>query len=135
MVLRRLRRTNRPAGFTLLEIMVALAIFALAASVLMVTDGRAIRQTARVQDKIQASWLADQALNRYYGEEIWPDIGRRSNTATLAGKNWTLKNTVTSTSQDGLRKVVIDVFTTESSKDKRAAPIHSLTGYVRRFSK
>ncbi|MCL6271145.1 type II secretion system minor pseudopilin GspI [Sansalvadorimonas sp. 2012CJ34-2] len=126
------RKCRKVAGFTLLEILVALAIFALAASVLLVTDGRAIRQTARVQDKVMASWLADLELNKYYVENAWPDPGKRSSTASLSGREWYLRSIVSVTSQDGLRRVEIGVFPGGATPSDKAVPLYRLTGYVRR---
>ena len=123
---------RKTSGFTLLEILVALAIFALAASVLMVTDGRSIRQTAYVLDKVQASWLADRALNNYYIEEQFPDVGRHSSTVEMSGKQWFLRDQVFATSQDGLRRVEISVFSGAERPADKSVPAFRLTGYIRR---
>ncbi len=119
-------------GFTLLEVLVALAIFALAASVLMVSDGRAIRQTARIQDMIRASWLADAQLNRLYAEESFPNTGNTATVISQNGSQWYLRNTVTETGQGNLRKVEVEVFAGEDTPSKDDNALYRLTGYVRR---
>ncbi len=119
-------------GFTLLEILVALAVFALAASVLLVTDGRAIRQTARIQEMVQASWLADRELNRYYIENLWPDIGKHGDSVNASGRDWYLRHTVSATSQQGLRRLEINVFPGSGKPSDSIKPVYRLTGYVRR---
>ncbi|WP_281647531.1 type II secretion system minor pseudopilin GspI [Parendozoicomonas sp. Alg238-R29] len=120
------------AGFTLLEILVALAIFALAASILLVADGRAIRQTARIQEKVQASWLADNQLNQYYIEASFPEPGQRSNTTEIGGKQWYIRDTISETSQRNLRKVDVEVFPGKARPTDKAKPAFRLTGYIRR---
>ncbi len=125
-------RRQPVSGFTLLEVLVALAIFAMAASVLMVSDGRAIRQTARIQDKIHASWLADTHLNRYYVEEIFPATGERSKTQTQSGRDWYIRDIISNTAQKNLRKVEVQVFQGTDKPDDKDQPIYRLTGYIRR---
>lgn len=56
-------------GFTLIEVMVAVVIFALAASMLMLADGNSIRQTRYMQEKVLAAQLADQSLSRIQAEK------------------------------------------------------------------
>ncbi|WP_196221463.1 type II secretion system minor pseudopilin GspI [Sansalvadorimonas verongulae] len=120
------------AGFTLLEILVALAVFALAASILLVADGRAIRQTAYIQEKIQASWIADQQLNRYYIEGSFPDPGKRNSSIELSGKQWYIRDVIEETAQRNLRKVEVKVFPGKARPDDKARPLFRLTGYIRR---
>lgn len=120
------------AGFTLLEILVALAVFALAASILMVADGRAIRQTAHIQERIQASWIADQQLNKYYVEGTFPEAGNRSSTTEMSGKSWYIRDVITETSQRNLRRVEVNVFQGKARPGDKAKPAFRLTGYIRR---
>ena len=123
------------AGFTLLEILVALAVFALAASILLVADGRAIRQTAYMQEMIQASWIADQQLNRYYVEGSFPELGKRNSSAELAGKQWYIRDVIEETSQRNLRKVEVNIFPDKARPADKAKPVFRLVGYIRREKK
>ncbi len=125
-------RTHKQSGFTLLEILVALAIFALAASVLLVADGRAIRQTARVQEKIQASWLADQVITQYQVEEIFPPKGKRSSVKPYQGRQWTVKEEVIETSEQFLHRIEVQVFPGTAKPSDKDVPLFRLTGYLRR---
>ncbi|WP_165767289.1 type II secretion system minor pseudopilin GspI [Parendozoicomonas haliclonae] len=125
-------RRQRSSGFTLLEVLIALAVFALAASALLVTDGRAIKQTARIQELVQASWLAENHLNRYYVEENFPPTGKRATSVEQNGKSWTVRDLVTETGQTNLRKVEVQVFAGARKPADKAKPLYRLTGYVRR---
>ena len=124
--------SRRSAGFTLLEVLVALSIFALASSVLLVTDGRATRNMANIQEKMQASWLADAELNLFYLERKWPDVGHYSRGVELAGRRWTVRSTVSETSQKELRKVEIQVQPLLDTEPAQTPPLFRLVGYIRR---
>lgn len=53
---------KREAGMTLIEVMVALVIFALAGLAVMQSTLQQTRQLGRMEEKILASWLADNQL-------------------------------------------------------------------------
>jgi len=46
-------------AFTLLEVLVALAIFATVAAVVLVAAGRSLHNAARLEEKTLAGWIAD----------------------------------------------------------------------------
>ena len=50
-------------GFTLLEIMVALAIFATLAAAVLSASQYVVKQTGAVEERLFAAWLADNRLN------------------------------------------------------------------------
>ena len=49
-------------GFTLLEVLVALAIFAVVAASVLATSARSLQNAARLEDKTLAMWIADNRL-------------------------------------------------------------------------
>ncbi|NWA00387.1 type II secretion system minor pseudopilin GspI [Pseudomonas gingeri] len=49
-------------GFTLLEVMVALAVFALLAAAVLSASQYVLRQAGMLQERLFASWLADNHL-------------------------------------------------------------------------
>ena len=58
---------RRGRGFTLLEVLVALAIFAVVAASVLSASARSLKTAARLEDKTFATWLADNRL-----QEIQP---------------------------------------------------------------
>ena len=119
-------------GFTLLEVLVALAIFALAASVLMVTDGRSTRQVARVQETVKASMIADTHLNRLYVEQTFPATGKTATVVTQNEQSWYVQDVVSATGQGNLRRIEVQVFPGEDAPKGDAQPLYRLIGFVRR---
>ena len=122
---------RRSLGFTLLEVLVALAIFALAGSVLMVTDGRSIRQLARVQETMRASMIADSHLNRFYVEQIFPATGTTSTVITQNGQPWYVRDVVSATGQGNLRRIEVHIFHGGEAPNEDAQPLYRLIGFVR----
>ena len=87
----------KASGFTLIEVMVALAIFALAAGMLLLTDGNSIRQTRYLQEKVLSSQIADHSLNVIQAEQRWNEPGIKARIETYAGQEWYVRETVRET--------------------------------------
>lgn len=126
------RTTLRQNGFTLLEVMVALAVFALAASMLILSDGNSIRQTRYQQEKVLASQIADHYLNVLHAEGRWSGPAVRPQIESYAGYQWYVRETSALAGSPDLRKVQVEVFIGESEPEKGAAPLARLTTWLRR---
>ncbi|WP_101746881.1 type II secretion system minor pseudopilin GspI [Endozoicomonas acroporae] len=126
------RNQNRCQGFTLLEVMVALAVFALAASMLILSDGNSIRQTRYQKEKILASQIADHYLNTLYAEGRWSGSAVRPQIESYAGFQWYVRETSASTGSPDFRQVQVEVFIGESEPEKGAIPLARLSTWLRR---
>ena len=122
-------------GFTLIEVMVALVVFAVAASMLMLVDGNSIRQTRYMQEKVLAAQVSDQYLSRLQAEKNWPDKGIRGKVENYAGYYWYVRQTVRDTSERDFRKIVVDVFVGNQKPGDDDIPMFSLDSYLRKPKK
>ncbi|OED41924.1 type II secretion system protein GspI [Endozoicomonas sp. (ex Bugula neritina AB1)] len=122
-------------GFTLIEVMVALAVFALAASMLMLSDGTSIRQTRYMQEKVLASQIADHYLNVLQAENRWSKGGAQSRIQEYAGLEWYVSERISDSSLIDLKKVIIEVFPGSDEPDDDAVPLSRLETYIRRVKK
>jgi len=78
---------NRGGGFTLLEVLVALVVVAVAVAALAHTGARALNGQSRLEQQTVALWVADNALAELRLETAVP-AGRRRGTTTMAGRAW-----------------------------------------------
>ncbi|MCX4024956.1 type II secretion system minor pseudopilin GspI [Endozoicomonas sp. SM1973] len=129
-----LKLKSKTKGFTLLEVMVALAIFASAAAVLVISDGSAIKQTIYLEEKILASWIAENQLARMQLEAQWPELGKKEGTVSFAQRNWKVVTEVSKTSQENFNKVELTISRQEQTKSAEDNVLFTLTGYLRKQS-
>ena len=79
---------KRESGMTLIEVMVALVIFTLAGLAVMQSTLQQTRQLGRMEEKILASWLADNQLVQLRLEKRWPALSWSETTVEAAGTRW-----------------------------------------------
>ena len=79
---------SREAGFTLIEMLVALAIFSLAALALLRLEGATVSSTARLQDQALAQMVARSLAVEALTDPVPPALGERRGQAVNAGRTW-----------------------------------------------
>lgn len=96
-------------AFTLLEVMVALAIFAIAALATMHVASVSLRNTTLLQEKMVAGWVADNQTALLYlmpaGQRLLP----RSGQSDMAGVTWFWKSAPIATSGNLLQAIEVQV--------------------------
>ncbi|MDP0563044.1 MAG: type II secretion system minor pseudopilin GspI [Candidatus Endonucleobacter sp. (ex Gigantidas childressi)] len=122
-------------GFTLVEVMVALAIFAAAAAMLIISDGNSISQTHHMKNKILSVQVADQHLNKIYTNQRQLKNGTKGHVQKYAGYDWYVREVVRDTRKKDFQQIVVDIFLGSSVElpSKNDVPILTLTSYLRRL--
>ena len=119
---------NRQVGFTLLEVLVALAVVAVAFAGIMRSIGQSADTSLVLREKILATWVAQNRLAEHQIKEDWPGAGTRSGTAELAGREWRWKEKIINTELNNeLRQIEIEIST---PKDDHV--LASLIGLLRK---
>lgn len=94
-------------GFTLLEIMVALAIFSIAALAMVRLQGYSVRSTANLGDSSIAWQVARNVAVEILSNPAPPTLGDTSGEETNGGQNW--RWTAKTSKTDDARLVRIDI--------------------------
>ena len=107
---------RRVAGFTLLEVLVALAVLAIAMGAIINAATQSIASTAYLRDQTLASWVAlNQVNERLLDPEPWPEEGSRQGSAELASRAWRWQVRFAKTDDPDLRRIEVTVRVTENS--------------------
>ncbi len=98
---------DKAGGFTLIEMLVALAIFSLAALTLLRLEGAVLNGTVRLADSDVAQIVARNLAVALLTDAPAPAAGESNGRVTNAGRAWLWTRTVTRT--DDVRIVRIDL--------------------------
>lgn len=120
--MRRVRVLKSHRGFTLLEVLVALAILALSAAAVLRQTHLNLRQQQTLELKSSALWMADDVLTLVLSQAQWPPVGRVEQEQTFAGKSWRVITEVQATPDPLMRKIEVSVIPADQS-DTTAALI------------
>ena len=102
-------------GFTLLEVMVALSICALAWISAMQVAGQHINHLSIVEQQAYASWVAENRLVELSIAEKWPPKNNKKGFQEQAGHKWYWQQKVVKTETKDLFQVTVEVYETEKS--------------------
>jgi general secretion pathway protein I len=101
---------KRPAGFTLLEVLVALAVLAIAMGAIIHAATQSINTTATLRDRTFAGWVARNQVNALLLElKPWPEEGSRAGSAELANRVWRWEARFYRTDDPDLRRLELTV--------------------------
>jgi len=96
-------------GFTLLEVMIALAIFATLAAAVMSASQYVLGQSARVEARLLAGWLADNHLSELHLQSATLAMGSKTLNPRFAQREWRLFQHIASEPETGLLRVELCV--------------------------
>jgi len=117
--------TRSAAGFTLVEILVALAVLAIALSATARSLGGALDTTAALRERILARWVAEDRLAELELRREWPDLDVKEGDADMGGRafHWRQETGVTPATR--MRRVEVSVFLAGT-----ASPLAKMTGFL-----
>lgn len=122
----------RLAGFTLIEVMVALAIFAVVSVTLVKSAGLSLRHAGVIEQRSTAWWLAENAMTQLRilprTDANYPSPGRETQLVVLAGVEWEVATNIEATDNDFVRRVEVSV----SRRGEEDNPAAELIGFLGR---
>ena len=96
-------------GFTLLEMLVALSIIAIAALTLVRLDAYAVRSAGDLDESTIAGIVAQNRAVELWTDPAPPTIGTSASSVTNAGRTWRIEQRVAKTADDSLLRIDLTV--------------------------
>jgi general secretion pathway protein I len=122
----RAKKTQSIAGFTLLEVLIALVVFSVAAMALLSQSSQSVSQSIYLEEKAYALWLAENTLTELRLKEEWPSLGEQRDNHSQFDREWTVKVEVSGTGKASLRHVEVAVF--RAGQDNALTNLHGYIG-------
>jgi general secretion pathway protein I len=98
---------KRARGFTLLEVLIALAIVALSAGALLGSVTSSASNVIYLKEKTLAEWVALNRLTEVRISKDMPSEGRRKGSTTMGGMRWEWEEEVTELPIKGMLRVEV----------------------------
>ncbi len=117
-------RGRGAAGFTLVEVLVALAVFAVGMTALIVAGTQRAQDLSYLRDRTLASWIAADQIDELRLEHHWR-TGSRDGEVEMAGQTWIWEAEIAGTPNDSVHRVEMAV-----SRESGAEPVARLTGFL-----
>lgn len=126
---RRYFSKTRQTGFTLLEVLVALTMFAVVAVMINTRSASAMNNLARIKEKTFALWLAENKAAELRLKKQWPSVGNAIDSVDMAGREWYVDTDVLETPNKNLRRVVIRIYENDADeKDNSIVTLYTFVG-------
>lgn len=120
---------NDARGFTLIEVVVALAVVAIGLLALAATTAQYTRQAAGLEERSVATWIAADRLAEIRLQPGFPDTGTQHGTQTMAGRDWSWRAVISDApGESDLRRIDVAV----APGPELEHPLVLLTGFIGR---
>lgn len=117
---------RRAAGFTLLEVLIALAVLAVALAAALQTGTTSVAHSIHLRDKTFAHWVALNQAAELQLASAWPEIGESAGESEMGRRHWHWRARTSETADPDLRRVDL------SAGPTRDASLATLTLFLPR---
>jgi general secretion pathway protein I len=97
------------SGFTLIEVMLAMAVFAVAGVALLGVADNNYRHISHLEEQMFANWVASNQLVEVSLDKTWPPKNNRKGKVEMAGRSWHWQQKVVKTANKEMRAVTMEV--------------------------
>jgi general secretion pathway protein I len=118
-------------GFTLIEVMLAMAIFSIAGIALLSAADNNFKNLSHLENKVLANWVASNQLVAVTLNPKWPPKNNKKGKVEMAGQEWFWLQKVIKTENKNMRSVVIEI---RNEEDQKLA-ISSMVTFVSKSQK
>lgn len=103
-------------GFSLLEVVIAIAVLAFAMAALVEGAGRGAFNANHLKEKTLAHWVALNKIAEYQLQPTWPAVGLQKGTYDMAGFDWRWEARVSATEDRNVHRLEMEVRTGPETK-------------------
>lgn len=114
-------------GFTLLEILVALAVLALSMGAVIKAASDYTASQSHLRDRTIATWVARNVLAEQQIRQEWPRVGEKKDTVEMAGREWQWLARTSQTDEAELRRLDVEIRPADAPD---AEPLVTLSGFL-----
>jgi len=123
-------------GFTLLEMLIAVAIIGVIGASVATAIGGVANQTRSLEQRTVASWIASNHLTRMRmlqrrNAQLVAE-GRSQTRMIFADREWEVETQITATDHPWIRRVEVVVFEA-TEEDDRAGPYSQMSGFLGQY--
>ena len=122
-----MKRNPRNCGFTLIEVVVALAIVAIGMLAVFKTIGDTVNNVDELRDRSLAEWIADNRITEVRVSGEMPSVEETAGEVDYAGRKWHWVTKVSQTQVKGLRRIDVSV---RRDTDPDGSTIVTLAGFM-----
>ena len=119
-------RAPRRPGFTLIEVLVALAIVSIALLAALRAAGQGTSNVDALRARLLAGWVAENVLAEQRARGDWPPLGLARGTQSQGGIQFTWREEVVATPNARFRRVELRVYSAPGEEHE----LSRLTGFV-----
>lgn len=120
---------TRQRGFTLLEILVAMAVLAIALAAVVGSASSHVNNLNKLYERTLAEWVAMNQVTAWQLRSEWPPAGTREGDIAMAKRDWHWRITVSNTDDASIRRLDVEVV---GNNDNDAPPLSHLIAYLGR---
>ena len=122
-------KRSRMAGFTLLEVLIALAVLALSMGAAIKAASDYTNNQTYLRDRTIAMWVARNVLVEYQVKGEWLSVGERKGTREMGSQEWRWLARISQTEEAELRRLDVEVYPVDADDDEN--PVSVLSGFLR----
>jgi len=116
----------RRKGFTLVEVLVALAIVSIALLSALRAAGQGTNNVGELRSRLLAGWVAENLLAEHRAREDWLPLGIQRGTTREGGLDFAWREEVIATPNGAFRRVEVRVF----ASAEEAHSLAHLAGFI-----